>query len=369
MASKVICILGTRPEVIKMASVIKALRSRGIDISILVTAQHRNLLDQMLEVFDLKADWDLDVLRLNQNLSDLTGSLVPKISKILACTSPSAVLAQGDTTTVMCAALAAYYQGIPFGHIEAGLRSGDLRSPFPEEGNRRLVSVLSHWHFAPTEHARLALQHEGYIDTSIHVVGNPVIDALLEVASRDHLPWPAGLAPLAPWERLVLLTLHRRESFGPALQHTLSSIRDFAQCHPEARIVYPVHPNPNVRWPVTEALEGLPNLTLLDPMDYPTLVNVLKQSHLVFTDSGGIQEEAPALGKPVLVFRDVTERPEAIEAGAAVLVGSDASGFRPKVEDLWNNARAYQAMASPRFPFGAGGAGERIAGILAEQLK
>lgn len=368
MPPKVLCILGTRPEVIKMASVIKALRARDIETKVLATAQHRHLLDQMLEVFNLEADWDLNVMRLNQSLSDLTGALIPKISEILTSASPSAVLAQGDTTTAMCAALAAYYQGIPFGHVEAGLRSGDLRSPFPEEANRRLISVLARWHFAPTARARFSLQQEGGSDDSIHVVGNSVIDALLDIASRNHLPWPSSLPPISDGERLVLLTLHRRESFGPSVLQTLGSIREFARCHPDARIAYPVHPNPNVRNPAVEYLGGLPNVSLLDPMDYPTLVNLMKQAYVVFTDSGGIQEEAPALGKPVFVFRDVTERPEAVEAGAAILVGRDASGFHSAIENLWNNPTAYRAMATPRFPFGNGDTGEQIAEILAAQL-
>lgn len=355
--------MGTRPEVIKMAPVIKALRAQGLDAPILVTGQHRELLDQMLHAFDLQADWDLDLMRPNQDLATLAGLLVPGISGILNEAKPSVVLAQGDTSTVFCAALATYYQGIPFGHVEAGLRSGNLRSPFPEEANRRLAGVLAQWHFAPTERARAALLHEGVADGTIHVVGNTVIDALLDMASRPNLPWP-GIPPLEAQERLVLVTLHRRENFGRPLQTILESLRTFAQRHPEARLLYPVHPNPNVKGPAEAVLGGLPNVHLVAPLDYPTLVNVLKQAYLVLTDSGGLQEEAPALGKPVLVFRDVTERPEAVEAGGVRLVGSDPQRFHEEIERLWKDQQAHLDMAQPRFPYGRGDASRMISLIL-----
>ena len=363
MPPKILSIVGTRPEVIKMAPVIQALRAQGLDAPILVTGQHRELLDQMLQAFDLQADWDLDLMRPNQDLATLTGHLIPGIARILKEAKPAVVLAQGDTSTVFCAALAAYYEGIPFGHVEAGLRSGDLRSPFPEEGNRRLAGVLARWHFAPTATAREALLREGSSPSQIHVVGNTVIDALLQMATRPALPWP-NIPPLEAHERLVLVTLHRRENFGQPLQTILESLRAFALGHPEARLLYPVHPNPNVKGPAETVLGGLPNVHLVAPLDYPTLVNVLKQAFLVLTDSGGLQEEAPALGKPVLVFRDVTERPEAVEAGGVRLVGSDPQRFHGEIERLWNDQQAYLDMAQPRFPYGNGDASRQIAKIL-----
>jgi UDP-N-acetylglucosamine 2-epimerase (non-hydrolysing) len=367
MGARVICVIGTRPEVIKMAPVVRALRARGFEARILATAQHRGMLDQMLAAFGLAPDWDLDAMQPGQTPASLTGRLVPAIDGILRAQGANAVLAQGDTTTVFCAALSAFYAQVPFGHVEAGLRSGDLAAPFPEEGMRRLSAVVARWHFAPTETSRQALLKEGFERAAIHVVGNPVIDALLEIASRRPA-WPEVVRPLAAGERLVLVTLHRRESFGEPLRRILGALRDFAQRHPDARLVYPVHPNPQVQGPAREILTGLANADLVEPLDYPQLVALLQASHLVLTDSGGLQEEAPALGKPVLVFREVTERPEAVEAGGVRLVGSSPEAFLREAEPLWTDDRAYRAMAQPRFPYGDGTAGARIAAILAEQF-
>lgn len=365
---KVTCVLGTRPEVIKMAPVVKALREAGIQARILATAQHRGLLDQMLATFGLRPDWDLDVMKPNQELAQLTGTLVPELHRILKEDAPDAVLAQGDTTTVFCAALASFYAGIPFGHVEAGLRSGDMSAPFPEEGMRRLSAVLARWHFAPTETSADALRREGQPEENIHVVGNTVIDALLTVAANESLPWPEGIRPLLPEERLVLITLHRRENFGAPLERILDSLRRFAQAHPEARLIYPVHPNPHVLGPAHRVLGQLPNVGLLPPVDYPVLVGLMKASHLILTDSGGIQEEGPALGKPVLVFRDVTERPEAVEAGGVQLVGSDPELFLTWITRLWNDQGSYGAMAKARFPYGDGQSSRRIADLLNRDL-
>lgn len=365
---KVTCVLGTRPEVIKMAPVVKALRAAGINASILATAQHRGLLDQMLATFDLEPDWDLDVMKPNQELAQLTGTLVPELHRILKQDAPDAVLAQGDTTTVFCAALASFYAGIPFGHVEAGLRSGDMSAPFPEEGMRRLSAVLARWHFAPTETSAAALRKEGQPQENIHVVGNTVIDALLTVAAGDRLPWPEGIRPLLPEERLVLITLHRRENFGAPLERILDALRRFAQAHPEARLIYPVHPNPQVLGPAHRVLGQVPNVDLVPPVDYPVLVGLMKACHLILTDSGGIQEEAPALGKPVLVFRDVTERPEAVQAGGVQLVGSDPDRFLTWINRLWTDQDTYRAMAKPRFPYGDGQSSRRIADILKRDL-
>jgi len=369
MGKIVLCVMGTRPEVIKMAPVVLALEKGGLDPQILATAQHRGLLDQMMATFQLQAHWDLDAMRPGQSLAELTGRLVPGLADTIQHSGAAAVLAQGDTTTVFCAALAAFYLNIPFGHVEAGLRSGDLLAPFPEEGMRRLTAPLARWHFSPTEGSRRALLREGILDSAIHVVGNTVIDALLQMVARPDLAWPGAVRPLLSGQRRVLVTLHRRENFGAPLNRILGALRRFALRHPEARLVYPVHPNPNVEGPARAHLAGLPNVELTEPLDYPGLVSVLRESHLVLTDSGGIQEEAPALGRPVLVFRDVTERPEAVAAGGVRLVGSDPDRFDAEAERLWSDAEAYAEMARPRFPYGDGHSGRRIADVLGHALR
>ena len=351
-----------------MAPVVHALEVAGFRPRILATAQHRGLLDQMMATFHLLSHWDLDAMRPGQTLAELTGRLVPALAQTIQASEASAVLAQGDTTTVFCAALASFYLGLPFGHVEAGLRSGDLAAPFPEEGMRRLTSPLARWHFAPTETSRQALRSEGILDTAIHVVGNTVIDALLQMVSRPDLKLPGAVRPLQPGQRRVLVTLHRRENFGAPLGRILVALRRFALRHPEARLVYPVHPNPNVEGPARAHLHDLANIELTEPLDYPGLVSVMRESHLVFTDSGGIQEEAPALGRPVLVFRDVTERPEAVEAGGVRLVGSDPDLFASEAERLWTDEAAYAEMARPRFPYGDGHSAQRIADVLRHGL-
>lgn len=352
-----------------MAPVVKALRQRGLDAPILATAQHRELLDQVLSTFDLTARWDLNAMTPSQGLTQLLAKILPQLDDVIRASRASAVLAQGDTTTVLAAALAAFHARVPFGHVEAGLRSGDLDAPFPEEGNRRLASAVTEWHFAPTETAASALLREGTRPESIHVVGNSVIDALLGLAREADLPWPAGVPRPSGDRRLVLVTLHRRENFGGPLETILRSLADFATRHPEADLVYPVHPNPNVFGPAHDILGCRPNVHLVAPMEYRCLVNVLRNAHTVFTDSGGLQEEAPALGKPVLVFRMVTERPEAVEAGGVRLVGSDPEVFRREAEDLWRGGDLYARMAQPRFPYGDGKTSERIAEIIASRLK
>lgn len=360
---RIMCVVGTRPEVIKMAPVVKALERNGMEASILTTAQHRGLLDQMMLGFGLKSTWDLNAMLPDQSLASLTGLLIPQISSIFATDLPDVVLAQGDTATVFCAALSAYYIRIPFGHIEAGLRSGDMSSPFPEEGMRKLTAVLSHWHFAPTLSARNSLISEGVNSHSIHVVGNTVIDSLLEAAKRDDLPWPP-IPQLQGGERLLLMTLHRRESFGEPIRRILGAVKEFAIKHPQARILYPVHPNPNVYEVAVNILGALPNVHLVEPLDYHTLVSVLKKAFLVITDSGGLQEESPALGKPVVILREVTERPEIVTSGGACLVGSDPTAILGLLEKLWSDNSAYKSMAIPRFPYGDGSAAEKIAGII-----
>lgn len=360
-----LCIMGTRPEAIKMAPVVQALRARGVHAPILATAQHRHLLDQVLTFFGLQAAWDLDAMRPDQNLSQLFARILPELERIIRESGAAVVLAQGDTTTVFASALAAFHARVPFAHVEAGLRSGDLSAPFPEEGMRRLTSAVATLNFAPTDLSAGALKREGCDPETIHMVGNSVIDALLDTASREALPWPEGVPPLAGNQSLALITLHRRENFGEPLLRILSALRAFAEARPDVRLVYPVHPNPNVHGPAWAALGNLPNVHLLDPVDYPTLVGLLKASHAVFTDSGGLQEEAPALGKPVLVFRSVTERPEAVAAGGVRLVGSDPEAFLREADRLWDDPAAYGAMAVPRFPYGDGQTGRRIAEVIA----
>lgn len=369
---RVLCVIGTRPEVIKMAPVVQALRSVGISTSILATAQHRQLLDGMFTQFRLSSDWDLDAMRENQGLSSLVGRILPEVDRIICEHDFDLVLAQGDTSTVFAASLAAFHARVPFGHVEAGLRSHNLDAPFPEEGNRRLTGVLASLHFAPTDGAREALLREGVKPSNIHVVGNTVIDSLLWMADRP-LAWPSQVPPLEEGQRLVLVTLHRRENFGRPIQRILAELGAFAIRHPDARLVYPVHPNPNVAGPAHDALGTFPNVDLIQPIDYADLVCLLKASHMVLTDSGGLQEEAPALGKPVLVFRDVTERPEAVEAGGVVLVGSDSGKIRHWTDRLWVRGADYRRMAIPRFPYGDGRASERICdqvlGFLARRVR
>jgi UDP-N-acetylglucosamine 2-epimerase (non-hydrolysing) len=367
-AADVLVVMGTRPEVIKLAPVVQALRAGGLRAPVLATAQHRSLLDQMLAAFDLHPDWDLDCMRPDQGLSQLVARALPALEDIVRDSGCRMVLAQGDTTTVFVAALAAFHARVPFGHVEAGLRSGDLAAPFPEEGNRRLASVLARFHFAPTAVARKALLAEGVPDGHIHLVGNTVIDALLGMAARPGLPWPQGLPPLAPGQRLVLVTLHRRENFGAPLERCCRALATFAAAHPEAVLAYPVHPNPHVSGPARALLGGLPNVHLLEPLDYPQMVAALRAAWLVVTDSGGLQEEAPALGRPVLVCREVTERPEAVAAGSVRLAGVDGATLLALAGRLWDDPAEYQAMAVPRFPFGDGHAGERIAEVLVPWL-
>jgi UDP-N-acetylglucosamine 2-epimerase (non-hydrolysing) len=303
-------------------------------------------------------------MQADQSLASLTGRLVPALDGIFQEASPDLVVAQGDTSTVFCAALSAFYRQIPFAHVEAGLRSGDMASPFPEEGLRRLASQITALHFAPTELARQQLKDEGVKDDTIHVVGNTVIDALLAMAARADLP---DLGPLekAPF---VLITLHRRENFGAPLLRILEGLRELALRHPELTLVYPVHPNPNVLGPARARLGDLPNVRLREPLDYPEMVAHLRRCQAVFTDSGGLQEEAPALGKPVLVFRDTTERPEAVDAGGVRLVGSDPALFLAEAESLLGDSAYYKAMARPRFPYGDGKSGDRIQNIITRAL-
>ena len=362
---RILAVFGTRPEAIKMAPVIRALKAQSwADVRVLATAQHRQMLDQVLEAFDIVPDIDLDIMLPSQSLPELTSRLLLRMDAVLEDERPDVVLIQGDTTTVMTTAMAAFYRRIPVGHVEAGLRTGDLNNPFPEEMNRIVAGRLSRWHFAPTQSARDNLLGEGCDPASVHVTGNTVIDALLEVASVDR-PLPAQVPAD---KRLILVTAHRRENFGAAFREICHGIRDLADQHEDVHVLYPVHPNPNVAGPAHDILSGHARITLCEPMDYLPFVNAMKHAYLVLTDSGGVQEEAPALGKPVLVMRSETERPEAIWAGVVKLVGSDRNAIVAEATRLLTDPAAYDDMARGVSPYGDGKAAGRIAAILKSDL-
>ena len=367
---KVAVVFGTRPEAIKLFPVIHALQAREqIDARVIVTAQHRGLLDQVLEIAGIKPDIDLNAMMPNQTLDGLTAKLIVELGKAFDAEKPDRVLVHGDTLTTMVASLAAYYRQIPVAHVEAGLRSGDIYHPWPEEVNRRVVACIADMNFAPTQAAADALLRENRDARGVHVTGNTVIDALLATRERiAAMPSLAqGLDDLAArfaGRRIVAVTSHRRENFGGGMEAIARSIADIA-ARPDVAVIFPVHPNPNVR-PVMEAvLGGLPNVAMIEPLDYPHFVRLLDMCHLVLTDSGGVQEEAPSLGKPVLVMRETTERPEGVAAGTAKLVGTDRARIVREVLALLDDESAYAAMARAHNPFGDGHAAERIAGVIA----
>jgi UDP-N-acetylglucosamine 2-epimerase (non-hydrolysing) len=354
-------VVGTRPEAIKMAPVISALRaSRQLSCRVVATAQHRDMLDQALRLFHIEPDMDLDVMQSGQSLTSLTARLLSAFESALDAYLPDAVLAQGDTTTVLAVALACFYRRIPFGHVEAGLRTGDLSNPFPEEANRSLAAKLARWHFAPTAAARQNLLREGVPEADIHVTGNTVIDALLSVAAQ---PAPLPFA-LDAKSRLILVTAHRRESFGEPLRTICRAILTLLQEFPDLTVVFPVHPNPHVQDTVKAALGGHARVLLCAPLDYRTFVAVMQAAYLILSDSGGVQEEAPALGKPVLVLRRETERPEAIAAGVVQLVGTGHDAIVAAVRSLCTDRAAYAAMAKGVSPYGDGLAAGRIVQVL-----
>ncbi|ANT64131.1 UDP-N-acetylglucosamine 2-epimerase [Prosthecochloris sp. CIB 2401] len=358
---KILCIVGTRPEAIKMAPVILALKkTHWADVRVLATAQHRQMLDQVLNYFDIKADIDLDIMRPNQALTTLTARLLLKLDGVLVGEKPDAVIVQGDTTTVMSAALAAFYHQIPVGHVEAGLRTGDIRNPFPEEANRVITGKLAQWHFAPTEEARQNLLKEHLPNQDIIVTGNTVIDALLMTASMDL---ELGVE-CDPEKRLVLVTLHRRENFGEPFRSICKALQRLALDNPTVQFLYPVHPNPNVKDVAYEFLGSVSNFILCDPLDYAPFVAAMKEAYMILTDSGGVQEEAPALAKPVLVFREETERPEAVAEGVVKLVGSNYERIIKEVQLLLDDAGAYRKMARGVSPYGDGEAADRIVRTL-----
>jgi UDP-N-acetylglucosamine 2-epimerase (non-hydrolysing) len=372
---KVLIVFGTRPEAIKMAPVVHELK-KSLDVKVCVTAQHRVMLDQVLNLFEIVPDYDLNIMKPEQDLFDVTSSVLQGMKFVLAEDKPDVVLVHGDTTTTMAASLAAFYLQIPVGHVEAGLRTHNIYSPFPEEINRQIASRVTAYHFAPTEQARQNLLAEQVADGKIIVTGNTVIDALLSVVEKAHtLPFSNELLKQLPFlaegqtHRMVLVTGHRRENFGQGFVEICQALRSLAKMHPKVQIVYPVHLNPNVLGPVSRVLTDVDNVHLIEPQDYLPFVKMMDASYLILTDSGGIQEEAPSLGKPVLVMRNTTERPEAVEAGTVKLVGANRHKIVQSVDLLLTDRGAYKAMARAHNPYGDGHASRRIRKQLEESMK
>lgn len=367
---RVLSIFGTRPEAIKMAPVVRALESDSRFRSIVcVTAQHRHMLDQVLEIFGVTPDYDLNLMTAGQDLTDITVGVLSGLREIVGATRPDLILVHGDTTTTLAATLAGYYAKIPVAHVEAGLRTGNKYSPWPEEINRKVTSAIGTLHFAPTEQARLNLLREGVPAADIFVTGNTVVDALLGVVRRIETSPELSQSlsadvPVCGDRRTILITGHRRENFGAGFERICTAIAMLAR-RSDVEIIYPVHLNPNVREPVERLLGGLPNVRLLPPLDYLPFVNLLRRSYLILTDSGGVQEEAPSLGKPVLVMRDTTERPEAVDAGTVRLVGTDVDRIVGEATRLLDDDKAYLAMSVAHNPYGDGHAARRIIAALA----
>lgn len=370
---KVLIIFGTRPEAIKLFPVVHALSARdGLETLSCVTAQHREMLDQVLNIADTRPDFDLDLMKANQSLDDLTGRLLSGIGKILDQTKPQRVVVQGDTATAMCGALAAYYRQIPVSHVEAGLRSYNIYHPWPEEVNRKIIGTIADQHFAPTQTSADALRKENIPAERIYITGNTVIDALLISANKindtTYLDTNLhGLYKKFGDRKIIGVTSHRRENLGDGLTNIASALRTIAQ-RDDVALIFPVHLNPNVRAIMQDALGGLDNVAMIEPLDYPNFVSLLHHCSFMLTDSGGVQEEAPALGKPVLVMRDTTERPEGIEAGTAKLVGTDRDMIIAEATKLLDDEGHYLAMARAHNPFGDGKASQRIADIIESSL-
>ncbi len=377
---KIMLVFGTRPEAIKIAPLYQKLKSYPNDFKVLVcvTGQHRQMLDQVMTLFEIKSDVDLNLMRPAQDLSDITSSVLLSIRAVLNDHNPDLVVVHGDTTTSFATALACFYGGISVAHVESGLRTYDLHAPFPEEFNRQVVTKIANWHFAPTTLSRSNLLMEGVDEHRVFVTGNTVIDALLSVLDRietDPLVYESILAILKPKlifdfenTKFLLITGHRRENFGAGFLEICHAIKELAELYPHVHFVYPVHLNPNVQRPVISMLSGFHNIHLIEPLDYQPFVYLMKCSYMVLTDSGGIQEEAPSLGKPVLVMRDVTERPEAVDAGTVRLVGADKFQIVANVIDLLDNHDSYIAMSRAHNPYGDGHACDKIISVLKKDL-
>ncbi|WP_111741832.1 non-hydrolyzing UDP-N-acetylglucosamine 2-epimerase [Leminorella richardii] len=368
---KVLTVFGTRPEAIKMAPLVHALANdKDFESKVCVTAQHREMLDQVLKLFDIKPDYDLDIMRPGQGLTEITCRILEGLKPVLESFKPDVVLVHGDTTTTLATSLAAFYQRIPVGHVEAGLRTGDLYSPWPEEGNRKLTGHLAMYHFSPTETSKQNLLREAIPDSRIFVTGNTVIDALFWVRDRIHSDTTLReeMERRYPFlhqnKKIILVTGHRRESFGDGFERICSALAEIARSHPDVQVVYPVHLNPNVREPVKRILSHIDNVTLIEPQDYLPFVYLMDHAYLILTDSGGIQEEAPSLGKPVLVMRNTTERPEAVSAGTVRLVGTNIALILEEVSRLLKDENEYHIMSRAHNPYGDGKACQRILDAL-----
>lgn len=373
---KVLSVFGTRPEAIKMAPLVRALQvADGIDARVCVTAQHREMLDVVLDLFEIRPDFDLNIMKSGQDLTDITCGILVGLRTVLKEFRPDYVLVHGDTATTFAASLAAYYEGIAVGHVEAGLRTGNIYSPWPEEGNRKLTGALASVHFAPTASSRDNLRREGVREQTILVTGNTVIDALQWVSKKVETDAQLSQAMARQFDflsvdrRLVLITGHRRESFGSGFERICEAIAASADQYPDVDFVYPVHLNPNVRAPVNRLLQGRSNVHLIEPQDYLPFVYLMSRSYLILTDSGGIQEEAPSLGKPVLVMRDTTERPEAVEAGTVRLVGTDVARIREQLSLLLDDSEEYRRMSFAHNPYGDGTASQQIIAGLRQAKK
>ena len=367
---RILITFGTRPEAIKMAPVVAALQNdRSFDVRVCVTGQHRQMLDQVLELFAIRPVFDLNLMKPGQDLTDITSNVLLGMREVLREWRPDCMLVHGDTTTTFAAALAAFYEKIAVGHVEAGLRTGNIYSPWPEEMNRRLASAITSHHFAPTELARDNLLREGVPVAAVHITGNTVIDALLEVVARIKgessllRSMSTQFSFLDPEKKLILVTGHRRENFGTGFERICRALRKLGE-RDDVQIIYPVHLNPNVQEPVRRILGETPRVHLIEPLDYLPFVYLMDRSYLIITDSGGVQEEAPSLGKPVLVMRDTTERPEAVEAGTVKLVGTDEVCIVREAANLLNDPVSYERMSLAHNPYGDGRAGQRIAEIL-----
>ncbi len=367
MIKKILSVFGTRPEAIKMAPLVKALQAETeFDSRVCVTAQHREMLDQVLELFEIKPEYDLNIMKPGQDLYDITSNILLGLKPVLEEFQPDIVLVHGDTTTTFAASLSAFYQKIKVGHVEAGLRTGNIYSPWPEEANRSLTGVLADYHFAPTETSKLNLLKEGKNEASIFVTGNTVTDALVQVVNKIEndeslqSKFKSQFNFLDEGQKLILVTGHRRESFGGGFENICQAISQIATENLDCQVLYPVHLNPNVQEPVNRILTGIDNVHLIEPLDYLPFVYLMNRSHIILTDSGGIQEEAPTIGKPVLVMRETTERPEAVEAGTVKLVGTSQEKIVENIKNLLTNEDNYKEMSRAHNPYGDGKACQRI---------
>ncbi len=372
---KILIIFGTRPEAIKMAPLVHSFaKDERVDLKVCVTAQHREMLDQVMDLFKIKPDFDLDIMKTKQTMSEIISNIILKLEPIIENYNPDLVLVHGDTSTTLAASLAAYYQKIPLGHIEAGLRTGNIYSPWPEEANRKLTSALSQYHFAPTKGSKENLIREGVLEENILVTGNTVIDALFWVKRKlEEEPLVKAKIEdkfnyLDKKKKLILVTGHRRESFGSGFERICKALQKIASSNPNVQILYPVHLNPNVQEPVNKFLKDQNNIFLIEPQSYLPFCYLMNRSEIILTDSGGIQEEAPSLGKPVLVMRDTTERPEAVEAGTVLLVGTDVDQIVNKVNMLLNDNHEYKKMSMIHNPYGDGASCQRIVDYMISKL-